>query len=110
MATEKETWNEYSKLVLNELVRLNENYESMRRDLDVRFKQISDSLSDFKNTEKVVTDHKNWIERVNEVWSVVQMKEAKNEIYQQKNKWVATIAIITFIQIVLGIILTIWMK
>ena len=31
------------------------------------------------------------------------MKEAKDELYSQKNKWVATVAIITFIQIAISI-------
>lgn len=36
------------------------------------------------------------------------MKEAKDEIYQQKNRWVAAIAIITFVQIVVGVAVAIW--
>jgi uncharacterized ion transporter superfamily protein YfcC len=38
------------------------------------------------------------------------MKEAKDEIYKQKNKWIAMIAILTFIQIIFGIIFTMWDK
>ena len=106
--TDKDTWGDYSKLVLKELERLNDTYESMRSSIDTRLTEINSKLSDFKNTEKIVNDQKVWIEKVNDVWSPAQMKEAKDEIYAQKNKWVATIAIITFVQIVIGIVLTIW--
>ena len=109
MSTENNTWGDYSKLVLRELERLNDNYERMREDIDTRFKEMNNSLSDFKNTEKIVFDQKTWIEKVNDVWSPVQMKEAKDELYSQKNKWVATIAIITFIQIAISI-LVLFMK
>lgn len=110
MATEKETWGEYSKLVLKELERLGDNFEKMRGDIDNRFKEMNNVLSDFKNTEKTVNDQKQWVEKVNDVWSPAQMKEAKDEIYKQKNKWAATIAIITFIQILIGIALAVWGK
>lgn len=109
MAIEKETWGDYSKLVLKELERLNDNYEKMRQDIDVRFQEMQNTLSDFKNTERVVSDHKSWIEKVNDVWSPTQMRDAKDEIYKQKNKWVATIAILTFIQVLIGLI-AIWYK
>lgn len=105
MSTQNETWGDYSKLVLKELERLNDNYERMRQDIDSRFQEMHNSLSDFKNTERLVSDHKTWIEKVNDVWSPQQMKEAKDEIYAQKNKWVATVAIITFLQIALGFVL-----
>jgi hypothetical protein len=109
MSTENETWGDYSKLVLKELERLNDNYERMREDIDSRFKEMNNVLSDFKNTEKIVLDQKAWIEKVNDVWSPVQMKEAKDELYRQKNKWTATVAIITFVQIIIGILL-VWLK
>lgn len=105
MNNQNETWGDYSKLVLKELERLNDNYEKMRQDIDSRFQEMQNTLSDFKNTERLALDHKFWIEKVNDVWSPQQMKEAKDEIYAQKNKWVATVAIITFLQIALGFVL-----
>jgi len=109
MAAE-ETWNDYSKLVLSELERLNESYEKMREDIHAHFKEMNVVLSEFKNTEKNVTDHKIWIEKVNDVWSPAQMKQAKDEIYEQKGKWTAAVAIFTFIQIVMGIIIALGFK
>jgi hypothetical protein len=32
-------------------------------------------------------------------------EEAKDEIYKQKSRWVAAIAIITFVQIIVGLII-----
>ncbi len=108
MSTENETWGDYSKLVLKELERLNTNHERLRLDFDNKLQEISVSLSDFKNTERIVLEQKNWIEKVNDIWSPAQMKEAKDEIYRQKNKWIATIAIITFLEALIGVAIAIW--
>lgn len=110
MSEGKETWGEYSKLVLKELERLNESYEKMRTDMDTRFNELNQKLTEVKNIEGKVSSHSAWIEKVNEVWSASQMKESKDEIYSLKNKWTATIAIISFIQILIGIGVTIWVK
>lgn len=103
----KSLWAEYSKLVLKELDRMNSNYENLRTDFDERFKEINDKLSDVKSTKETVTELKAWQEKVNEVWSPTQMKEAKDELYKQKNRWTATVAILIFIQIIIGIIASI---
>lgn len=106
----KDTWGGYSKLVLRELERLNENYDKMRTDMDTKFGELNSKLSDVKNMEKSVSVHNLWIEKVNDVWSPNQMKEAKDEIYKQKSRWVAAIAIITFVQVIVGVIITLWSK
>lgn len=110
MADGNDTWGEYSKLVLKELQNLNDNYTDMRKDMDTRFGELNTRLTEFKNTEVKVVSHSNWIERINDVWSPSQMKEAKDEIYKQKTRWVAAIAIISFVQMVVGIGITIWVK
>jgi hypothetical protein len=108
MSEEKDTWAEYSKLVLKELERLNDNHERMRSDFDNRFNEINTKLSEVKTLEKNIQLNINWIDKVNEVWSPSQMKEAKNEIYRQKSIIAAAIAIITFVQIIIGIGISIW--
>jgi hypothetical protein len=110
MAVEKDTWGDYSKLVLKELERLNDNYDKMRSDMDNRFSELNNKLTKVKNVEKSVITQNAWIEKVNDVWSPTQMKEAKDEIYRQKNRWVAAIAIVTFVQIAIGVIISIWGK
>jgi hypothetical protein len=67
-------------------------------------------LNDVKNIERNVDSNSNWIAKVNDIWSPSQMKEAKDELYKQKNRWVAAIAIMTFIQVMVGIIISIWGK
>lgn len=99
----KALWAEYSKLVLKELDRMNNNYESLRENIS----DINTKLNDVKNTEKSVQDIKLWQERVTEIWSTSQMKEAKDEIYKQKSRWTATIAILLFLQILIGILISI---
>jgi ElaB/YqjD/DUF883 family membrane-anchored ribosome-binding protein len=102
----KTLWAEYSKLVLKELDRMNNNYETLRDNIEEKFKDINNKLSDVKNTERSVQDLKVWQEKVNEIWSPTQMKEAKDELYKQKNRWTATIAILLFVQIIIGILLS----
>lgn len=110
MGEEKETWGDYSKLVLKELERLNENSDKMRTDMDNRFSELNRKIGVVKNIENNVDSHKAWIEKVSEIWSPTQMKEAKDELYEQKNRWVGAIAIISFVQIALTIAISIWAK
>lgn len=110
MAENKDTWADYSKLVLKELERLNENHEKMRTDFDTRLNEMSLKLNDVKSVEKTVNQNSEWIQKVNDIWSPSQMKEAKDELYRQKNRWVAAIAIMSFIQVIIGIAISIWGK
>lgn len=106
----KDTWAGYSKLVLKELERLNDNYDKMRTDIEIKFGELNQKIGEVKNVEKIVTSQNAWIEKVNDVWSPSQMKEAKDELYKQKSRWVSAIAIVTFVQILIGLIITIWSK
>ncbi len=106
MATEKDNWNEYTKLVIKELERLNDSQEEMIK----KFNEMNLKLTEIKNHEKSVTTNSDWMAKVNDVWSVSQMKEAKDEIYKQKSRWVAAIAIIGFVQVLVGFAISIWLK
>lgn len=110
MAEQKDTWGEYSKLVLKELERLNDNHEKMRSDFDVRLNEMNLKLNEVKGIEKILGNNSAWIEKVNDVWSPTQMKEAKDEIYKQKGLVNAAIAIISFVQVAIGIAIAIWGK
>lgn len=95
----KNGWSEYGRLVLNELERLNEGQNSLKQEIDKKFTELSEKISDFKNTEKEVEDIKKWKEKVTEVWSPKQMQQAKDEIYEQKNKWAKVLGIIIALQV-----------
>ena len=110
MSEEKDSWGEYGKLVLKELERLNDNHEKMRSDFDGKLNEMNLKLNDVKSVEKTVSVNSAWIDKVNDVWSPSQMKEAKDEIYKQKSRWVAAIAIVTFVQIAVGIVISLWGK
>jgi hypothetical protein len=110
MAEEKNNWGDYSKLVLKELERLNDNHERMRSDFDTKLNEMNLKLNDVKNIEKNLETNSIWIDKVNDVWSPSQMKEAKDEIYKQKGLLTSAIAIISFVQIAVGIAIVIWGK
>lgn len=101
-------WGDYSKLVLKELESLNKNYDRMRTDMEVKFNELNQKITEVKNIESKVLSNSVWIEKVIEVWSPTQMKEAKDELYRQKSRWVAAIAIMTAIQILVGVGISAW--
>lgn len=92
-------WAEYGRLVLKELERLNEGQDKLREDFDKKFAELNEKMTEFKSTEKEVQDLKDWREKVTEVWSPSQMKQSKDELYDQKNKWSRVVGIIITIQI-----------
>ena len=102
------TWGEYGKLVIKELEHINDTYDRMRTDMDSCFLDLNNKLNEIKNIEGKVSNNSRWIDNVNEIWSPTQMKEAKDEIYKQKNRWVAVIAVFTFIQAAIGIAIVVW--
>lgn len=110
MGEEKDTWGDYSKLVLKELERLNENYEKMRSDFDTKLNEMNLKLNEVKTIEKNLDTNLSWMSKVNDVWSPTQMKEAKDEIYRQKGLVTSAIAIMSFIQVAIGVAIAIWGK
>lgn len=94
---------EYLRLMNHELKRVNETLGDMKGDFDTRLNELDKKITEIKNIEQDVNDLNEWNKNVAEVWSVTQMKEAKDEIYKQKSKWIAAIAILGFVEIALGI-------
>jgi len=100
----KNGWTEYGKLVLKELERLNEGQENIRKDMDDKFKDMAESLSNVKAVEVEVKTLAEWREKVTEVWSSTQMKESKDEVYKQKSKWQLIAGIALAIQVIWGLV------
>ena len=95
----KHGWSEYGRLVLKELERLNDGQDKLRQDFDKKFNALNEKITEFKSTEQDVKDLKEWRGKVTEVWSPSQMKEVKDELYNQKNKWAKVIGVIIALQI-----------
>lgn len=91
---------------------LNSKVDAMNIKLDVipelktnihDIKEWKDKLQEIISTSEL-KDLKEWKQKMDEVVSVTQMKEMKDEVYKQKSKWTATIAIIGAIQVLMGIL------
>jgi len=95
----KNGWSEYGRLVLAELQRLNAGQEEMKIDLDAKFQNLNDRISEFKTLEKEVVDIQEWKKSVIEIWSPTQMQQSKNEIYKQKGYYQRVIGIVIAIQV-----------
>lgn len=104
----KNGWSEYGRLVLNELKRLNDGQDSLKKDLEQKFNALNDAFNKsntgFENTKKDVDDLSEWKEKVTEVWSTTQMKEAKDQIYRQKGYFQKAIGVLVTIQVILTLI------
>ena len=98
-------WTEYSKLVLNELERLTVNYETISNSVYKEFESIRHDLSHIKKMEENILRLNVWKDKVDEVISPTQLKELRNEVYDQKSKWTAAVAILAFSQVILGLLI-----
>lgn len=101
----KNGWSEYGRLVLKELERLNDGQDKLKDEIDKKFQELNEKMTEFKSTEKEVDELKEWKENVQEVWSASQMKSAKDEIYKQKNQWAKVAGIIIVVQIIMSLII-----
>ena len=95
----KHGWSEYGRLVLKELERLNEGQDKLREDFDKKFNELNSRMTEFKSTESDVKNLKEWREKVTEVWSPTQMKQSKDELYDQKNRWSRVVGVVIALQI-----------
>jgi len=101
----KNGWSEYGRLVLKELERLNDGQDKLKEEIDKKFQELNEKMTEFKNTEKEVDELKEWKEKVTEVWSATQMKSVKDEVYKQKNQWAKVTGIIIVVQIIMSLII-----
>ena len=101
----KNGWSEYGRLVLKELERLNAGQDDLKKDLDTKFNELNQKMTEFKTTEKDVEDLKAWKEKVTEVWSTTQMKQSKDEVYNQKNTLTKYGGIILAVSVIINLII-----
>tara|TARA_Y100000310_G_C20700397_1_gene829198 strand:+ start:5135 stop:5461 length:327 start_codon:yes stop_codon:yes gene_type:complete len=94
--TEQESgWNEWSRHVLKELERLNDNYESLRAVNE----DIKTEMTRISSMKVEVDDLKEWRSRIDDVCSPAQLRDLIQEIESLrdfKSKAVAIFATVQF--------------
>jgi len=101
----KQSGSTAEMLIMQQLAEFRAGQKEMREEMDRRFTQINTTLLEFKSTIKDVNEIKEWKKQVNDVWSTPQMKDAKDEVYEQKNRWSKTIGILIAVEVVIGILM-----
>ena len=98
--------NDFTKLILNELERNRTSVENLKINLDKKFDDLQREIVKIQTAEKDLHELKLWYKEVTDTWSAKQMKEAKDEIYEQKNKWSKAIGLLIAIEIIVGFIIS----
>jgi len=101
MAPSENGWNEYSRLVLEQLESLSIGIDALRDELQ----DIKQEMTLMKAKEDRVIDLKNWKERIDEVASPPQLKNALKEIEDLKIFKTKAITIFMIAQALTGFIL-----
>ena len=87
-------WDNYSKLVLQQLEGLAKSIDGLRDE----FHDIKDQLTELKAKEDRVQELKNWKERVDEVMSPTQMKRAIKDVEDLKTFKTKAITVFAVVQ------------
>ena len=98
MSQNTSDWNAWSMHVLNELKRLNENYDSLLK----MNQEIKTELGKLSNIEKGMDDLKNWKNRVDDIFSPIQMKELVDDVQSLKTFKTTAITVWAVIQVLMG--------
>lgn len=94
-------WNEWSKHVLKELERLNDNYEGLREQMTT----IKDGQVEFKVVKESLIEVKDWKKEMTDVASPIQFKEMRQELADLKTFKIKAVTAVVLLQVVVGIAL-----
>ena len=97
-------WNEYSRLVLAELEKLNTKVDSLSEE-NSAIKQELSKLEQFKDE---ITSLKDWKGNVDEVSSPTQLKELQKEVSDLKTFKTMSTTVWVVVQIIFGIAATLF--
>jgi phage/plasmid-associated DNA primase len=97
-------------LVLARLNDLKQSQEKIVSEMTSNFKEINNTLADFKTTISDVKEIKSWKKEVTDVWSPKNMELAEKEIYDQKNRWSKAIGILIAVEFVVGVAISVASK
>jgi hypothetical protein len=101
MAPTDNGWNEYSRLVLEQLEALSVGIDSLREEM----LQIKEDMTIMKAKEDKVTELKTWKERIDEVTSPPQLKSLVEQVQDLKDFKTKAITIFMVVQAIVGFVL-----
>lgn len=102
--------DEWTQLVISELRSNRADIADLRKDIDAKLDSIKKDIAEVKTTERDIAKLSKWQAEVTETWSPRQMKEAKDEIYEQKNRWSKAVGVLAVLQLVIGTLLALLVK
>ena len=101
MSEEQNGWNEYSKLVINELERLNEGISN----LNSQIIELKHEIVELKGKEESLKDLKSWKKLIDEVSSPTQLKELSEKVTELTTFKTQAITIFLIVQGLMGLAL-----
>jgi predicted nucleic acid-binding Zn-ribbon protein len=94
MSNGQNGWNEYSKLVINELERLNDGITNLNQEIQSLKKEIVQ----LKGKEETVQELKVWKQAIDEVVSPTQLKELSDSVSDLKTFKTQAVTIFLIVQ------------
>jgi len=92
-------WNEYSRLVLQELERLSEGISGLKDEIQY----LKQEFAKMQVKEDKVDDLKVWKEKIDDVCSPTQLKELVTEVEELKTFKTKAITIFAAVQVAMGL-------
>ena len=92
-------WNEYSRLVLNELESLGSGIDNLRSELQ----EVKQELTKIQSKEDRVDELRVWKANIDEVVSPTQLKEAMAEIQELKQFKVKAVTTFAVVQAIMAL-------
>lgn len=97
----KNGWNEYSRLVISELERLNDGISK----LDLEIQYVKREIAELKIKEDAVKELKKWKDSVDEVTSPTQLKETIKDVNDLKTFKTQAVTVWLVVQIIFGLVI-----
>lgn len=94
-------WNEYSRLVISELERLNDGIKGLSDDVQ----SLKQEITELKTREDNVTSLRNWKQAIDEVTSPTQLQTSLKELQDLKTFKTQAITVWAVVQIAFCIII-----
>ena len=91
-------WNEYSRLVLQELERLSDNIDGLKGELQ----EVKQELAAIRAKEDKVEELRAWKEKVDDVASPTQLKELITEVEDLKHFKTKAVTAFIVVQFLMG--------